>query len=152
MGNKKLTTIVLLLSLFWITIFPFKGFATSWVYLFVVWDGYIYVISDEYVTNIDKEIGEVRKYSDMESYGGNFSNVYPKGTKYYSILDINTEVAIAVEDKLGYKKAIRDGAYTYRENPIQNNGFQFVYLGLGSVAILVLGLIIYSSKRENLQQ
>lgn len=150
MGNKKLTTIVLLLSLFLITIFPFKGSATSWVYLFVVWDGYIYVISDEYVTNIDKEIGEVRKYSDMESYGGNFSNVYPKGTKYYSILGVNTEVAIAVKDENGlYKKATREEEYTYRENPIQNNGFQYVYLGIGSVVILVLGFIIYSRTRKN---
>lgn len=150
MGNKKLTTIVLLLSLFLITIFPFKGSATSWVYLFVVWDGYIYVISDEYVTNVDKEIGEVRKYSDMESYGGNFSNVYPKGTKYYSILGVNTEVAIAVKDENGlYKKATREEEYTYRENPIQNNGFQYVYLGIGSVVILVLGFIIYSRTRKN---
>ena len=108
------------------------------------------MISDEYVTNIDKEIGEVRKYSDMESYGGNFSNVYPKGTKYYSILGVNTEVAIAVKDENGlYKKATREEEFTYRENPIQNNGFQYVYLGIGSVVILVLGFIIYSRTRKN---
>lgn len=74
-----------------IAIFPCKANATSWAYPFVVWDNYIYVMSDENVKNIDKEIGEVTKYSDMEQYGGNFSNVYPKGTKYYSIVGINTD-------------------------------------------------------------
>lgn len=142
--------IVLLLSILFITIIPCKGFATTWVYQFVVWDGYIYVISDEYVSNIDKEIGEVTNYSDMESYGGNFSNVYPKGTKYYSILDIDTDSAIAVKDENGqYIKATREGEYAYRENSSQNNGFQYVYLGVSSVAILGIGFIIYSRKRKN---
>jgi hypothetical protein len=80
---------------------------------FVVWDGYIYKISDEYVENVSEEIGEVTKYSDIEgTYSGNFSNTYEKGTKYYSIKGIGTEKAIAIEEKGGkYRKAIRDGKY-----------------------------------------
>jgi hypothetical protein len=87
--------------------------SADWAINFVVWDGYIYKISDEYVDDISEEIGEVTKYSDMEgTYSGNFSNKYEKGTKYYSIKGIGTEIAIAIEEKDGkYRKAIRDGKY-----------------------------------------
>ena len=79
---------------------------------FVVWDGYIYQLTDEYVESVDEEIGEVTKYSDMEgTYSGNFSNEYEKGTKYYAIQGISTGEAIAIEDEGKYKKAIRDGKY-----------------------------------------
>lgn len=81
--------------------------------LFVVWDGYIYEISDEYPDNVDNEIGEVTRYSgEEETYSGNFSNEYKKGTKYFSIEGINTSEAIAIEEDDGkYRKAIRDGKY-----------------------------------------
>lgn len=89
--------------------------ATSWAYSFVVWDGYVYVISDEYVTEIEDEIGKVTKYSDMESLSGNFSNAYPKGTKYYSIKGVSTDKAIAVEESEGrYIKADRHREYAVR--------------------------------------
>ncbi|MBT2682695.1 hypothetical protein [Bacillus sp. ISL-37] len=89
--------------------------ATSWAYSFVVWDGYIYVISDEYVTEVDSEIGQVTKYSDMEQYSGNFSNAYKKGTKYYSIEGISTDEAIAIKESEGqYIKAYREGEYELR--------------------------------------
>jgi hypothetical protein len=91
---------------------PGKTTATSWAYSFVVWDGYIYVISDEYVTEVDSEIGHVTKYSDMEQYSGNFSNAYKKGTRYYSIEGISTDEAIAIEESDGqYIKAYREGEY-----------------------------------------
>ena len=84
----------------------------SWAFQFVVWDGYIYQLSDEYVEDVDDEIGEVTKYSDMEgAYSGNFSNVYEKGTKYYAMQGISTEEAIAIEEEGKYRKAIRDGRY-----------------------------------------
>jgi hypothetical protein len=85
----------------------------DWISSFVVWDGYIYQLDDEYVDDISDQIGEVTKYSDMEgSYSGNFSNVYDKGTKYYAIKGISTDEAIAIKEKDGrYRKAIRDGKY-----------------------------------------
>jgi hypothetical protein len=87
--------------------------SADWAYSFVVWDDFTYQLADEYVEDISEEIGEVTKYSDMEgTYSGNFSNVYEKGTKYYSITGISTEVAIAVEEKDGrFRKAIRSGKY-----------------------------------------
>ncbi|MBY6036990.1 hypothetical protein KUV80_10005 [Fictibacillus nanhaiensis] len=96
-------------------IFPTKSLATSWAYSFVVWEDNIYVISDEYVSEINSEIGQVSKYSDMKSYPGNFSNTYEKGTKYYSIKGINPNEVIAIEESNGrYIKAYRDGEYEIR--------------------------------------
>jgi hypothetical protein len=82
--NKHVLSLVVLFLLFTILV-PSKTSASSWAYPFVVWDGYIYVISEEYVTEIESEIGQVTKCSDMEQYPGNFSNTYEEGTKYYSI-------------------------------------------------------------------
>lgn len=91
---------------------PFDHSSADWAFEFVVWDGYIYKLSEEYVESIDEEIGEVTKYSDMEgTYSGNFSNTYEKGTKYYSIQGISTDDSIAIKEKGKYKKAIRDGKY-----------------------------------------
>ncbi|MEB2302737.1 hypothetical protein LAV72_24380 [Lysinibacillus xylanilyticus] len=86
--------------------------SADWNSSFVIWDGYIYEISEEYVIEINEEIGHVTKHSDKEgTYSGNFSNKYKKGTKYYSIEGINTDEAIAIEEDGKYRKAIRDGKY-----------------------------------------
>lgn len=87
--------------------------SADWVSSFVVWDDYIYHISDEYVGEVDEEIAKVTFYSDKEgTYSGNFSNEYEKGTKLYSIMGIGTEEAIAIEEADGsYRKAVRDGKY-----------------------------------------
>lgn len=85
----------------------------SWAYSFVVWNGYSYQISDEYVQDVDKKIGKVTVYSDKEgTYSGNFSNEYEKGTEYYSIIGVSTDKAIAVKEEEGkYRKAIIEGKY-----------------------------------------
>lgn len=95
------------------TSFSTQKSSTDWAYSFVVWNGYIYKLSDEYVEEVTKEIGEVTKYSDMEgTYSGNFSNKYEKGTKYFSIKGISTDEAIAIKEKDGkYRKAINEGKY-----------------------------------------
>lgn len=114
MKSKHLLSIAVLFVLF-ISFYPGKTLATSWAYPFVVWDGYIYVISDEYVTEIENEIGHVTRHSDMEQYSGNFSNAYKRGTKYYSIKEISTDQAIGVEVSDGqYIKAYREAEYEVR--------------------------------------
>lgn len=87
--------------------------SNSWVSAFVVWDDYIYEVSDEYVDVVDEEIGKVTRYSDKEgTYSGNFSNEYKKETKYFSIAAISTDEAIAIEEGEGkYRKAVRKGKY-----------------------------------------
>ncbi|MFJ8513418.1 hypothetical protein [Lysinibacillus xylanilyticus] len=101
-------------SIFIFSILVIAGCSSSadWNSSFVVWDGYIYEISEAYVIDINEEIGQVTKHSDKEgTYSGNFSNKYKKGTKYYSIEGTNTDEAIAIEEDGKYRKAIRDGKY-----------------------------------------
>lgn len=75
--------------------------SASWAYDFVVNDGKVFVITEEVVDEvlIGKIVGKVTNYSSDETAysGGNFSNAFPKGTKYYSIQGIPPEEAIAVK-------------------------------------------------------
>jgi len=134
----RVRSIPLFAMLFLFLLTPEKSLA-DWAYPFVVWDGYIYVISDEKVEKVDKKIGHVTKYSDREgTYSGNFSNVFKKGTKYYSIKGISTDEAIAVQDGNGkYKKATRKGKYEWAIK--DSSGINFPKL---AAAFLVLIIII----------
>lgn len=89
------------------------GQTTSRVSEFVVWNGDIYEVTSEKVNNVGKEIGEVTKFSDTEgTYTGNFSNVFPVGTKYYEIQGVDTKISIAVKTPDGsYAKADDRGQY-----------------------------------------
>ena len=137
----------------------------DWVNEFVVWDGFIYVISEEVIDEVDQEIGHVTKYSDIEgTFSGNFSNTYREGTKYFSIKDLSTDEAIAIKVKEGnYIKAVRDGEYAGKKNeePLaENSGISpvmksssFGFFNL-LIAFLVLFPIIafvgyYMTKRRN---
>ncbi|MBD8071572.1 hypothetical protein [Bacillus sp. PS06] len=128
-----------------------KPLATSWAYPFVVWEGYVYVVSDEEVTEVGEVIGKVTRYSDMESFPGNFSNAYEKGTKYYSIEGVSTEEAIAIEQSKGeYLKAQREAEYGVK------SVFERVFdgpFGIGIIlALVVIGVIaiisVYKTKRR----
>lgn len=123
------------------------SYATSWAYLFVVWEGNIYVVSEgEYVTEVEQVIGEVTNYSDMEQLGGNFSNAYPKGTKYYSIKGINSEDSIAIEVEGGnYLKAFREGPYTYSKTEGAYSYFKGTNYGYGAIFYIFIGLILITS-------
>ena len=69
------------------------------------------------MTDVDKEIGKVTKYSDEEgTYSGNFSNTYKKGTKYFRISGINIDEAIAIEEDGQYRKAYQVGKYGKKYN------------------------------------
>ncbi|NIK75516.1 hypothetical protein FHS15_000616 [Paenibacillus castaneae] len=87
----------------------------SWAYMFVVNDGHIYTVSETQVDPklIGSKIGKVTKYSDREgTYSGNFSNRYPKGTKYYEIKGIDIKEAIAIKEKEDrFIKAFYQGEY-----------------------------------------
>ncbi|MGP4063173.1 hypothetical protein [Halobacillus sp. H74] len=107
-----LVSLVFFLSAF--LLWPNVTLATSWEYPFVVWDGYIYVITDEYVEEVNEPVGKVTRYSEMHQDTGNFSNFYKKGTTYFSIVKTDTDEAIAIEESEDlYRKAIREKPYTY---------------------------------------
>jgi hypothetical protein len=119
---KYLLSFSFILTVIISSVFPNKTLA-EWAYFFVVWDGYTYVVSDEYVTEVDKEIGNVTIYSTIEgTYSGNFSNAYKEGTKYYSIKGIDTNEAIAIQEDAGkYKRANRKDEYAGATNDKENN-------------------------------
>jgi len=122
----------------------------DWAYAFVVWDGYVYVITDELVSEIDKEIGHVTKSSDREgTYSGNFSNSYPKGTKYYSIQGISTDKAIAVQKDNGtYIRATRDEKYAGNKYEVGN----LISLAfIAAILLVIISIVItnyYGERRE----
>ncbi|WP_088104827.1 hypothetical protein [Halalkalibacter urbisdiaboli] len=84
----------------------------SWAFPFVKWNDKNYVITEDIVEGnlVGRELGKVTKYSTSEgSYSGNFSNYYKKGTKYYEIVDTDTNEAIAIEDSKGnFIKAVNE--------------------------------------------
>lgn len=117
----RLQKSIFLFTTLYIALTLFVGSAyASWAYSFVVYRGDVYVISEERVepNQIGAKIGKVTKYTDLEgTYAGNFSNQYPKGTKYYQILGVKIHDAIAVREAEGvYLKANYGGKYAGGRN------------------------------------
>ncbi|KGP91863.1 hypothetical protein N780_16050 [Pontibacillus chungwhensis BH030062] len=125
---------------------PTQALATSWAYPFVVWDNSLYIVTEEEVKDVGEKIGKVTRYSDMEQYGGNFSNVYEKGTHYYAIEGVSTGQAIAVREASGtYVKAEWEKEYTYGfSSPV---GWLSVVAALIVIGMLLLFFIRRSSYR-----
>jgi len=71
----------------------------SWAYEFIQWQDVTYRLTDEVVENIGEPIGSVESYSldELASTDGVFSNAFAVGTPIYSIDQVSTEDAIAVE-------------------------------------------------------
>lgn len=153
--ERQSLLVVLLLSIACSIVFlPSKSDA-DWAYSFVIWDGFIYIVSDNMVNQVGQEIGKVTRYSDMEgTYTGNFSNTFAKGTKYYSILNISTEEAIAIKNSDGhYVKAIRDGKYSsnpLQGAPLESNkfGFKLLFGFLAILPIIAIGSYISTNLKK----
>jgi len=153
MGHQSLL-VFLLLSLACSLVFLPSKSGADWAYSFVVWDGYIYIVSNEVVNQVDQEIGKVTWYSDKEgTYSGNFSNTYAKGTKYFSMLNISIEEAIALKNSDGlYVKAIRDEKYSsspLQDAPLESNKYssKLLFGFLAIFPIIAFGSYI-STKRK----
>ena len=152
MKTKLLFTLFLLSTFFILS--PIQSLA-DWAYSFVVWDGYIYVVSDDVVKQIDQEIGQVTSYSDLEgTFSGNFSNTFFKGTKYYSIKNVNTYEAIAIETQDGnFIKAVREGPYagskSDEENDLVVTHFNYANLFIGLLALFpILAIVGYYLRKR----
>lgn len=150
MNNKRFFRFVSFITLIIFLLSPSHSFATSWAYPFVVWEGYTYEVIDESVTEIDQKIGQVTKYSDMETLPGNFSNAYKKGTNFYSIKDVSTDEAIAVQVEDGtYIKAVRRGEYLGGSTSTINSPSPFLVVGAFlAVAFLLTGSILYFNRKR----
>lgn len=84
--------------------------AFQWAYYFVAWDGKVYEVKKEELSEkseIGKRIGKVKTQpypldSDLRiegamTYSGDASNIYPIGTPYYEIKGVSTSTSIAVK-------------------------------------------------------
>ncbi|WP_409250893.1 hypothetical protein V1502_12060 [Bacillus sp. SCS-153A] len=124
------------------TSFTYNAVATSWAYPFVVWEDYIYVLTEEAVTDIGEGIGKVTAFSDMQQLPGNFSNELGAGTNYYSIINISTDEAIAVEVENGvFHKAERKEKYGAAEPAVHGDNSSPIVLVV-VVGLLSFGFII----------
>ncbi|TXC86056.1 hypothetical protein FS935_18600 [Metabacillus litoralis] len=122
----------------------------SWAYPFVVWDGNVYEVTDEEVSenDIEKEIGQVKTIpNDMTGdYYGNASNAFPKGTKYYKINNSKTDLTIAVEVKKNHwNKAIysHDAPFHWMNLLVK----VLPFLGVGLVVFLLFVFLAKLKKK-----
>lgn len=143
MAKVRFVFLALLISTISATQFPQQSKATDWAYRFVVWNDTIYIMSEEYVTEVGEEIGQVTSYSDLKPKGGNFSNAYPKGTKYYAIKGVDRGKAIDVQQKdHTYKKAYSEGIYEYKEGKRNI----FLPMGIALLLVMIIGTILFGNK------
>ncbi|MBA2173725.1 hypothetical protein H0266_02320 [Halobacillus locisalis] len=112
---------------------------------FVVWEGKVYDVTYEKLreSQIGDQIGEVRtKPNDRSgSFYGDASNVYPKGTPYYTITSTSTESAIAVREGEGVwvKAHYSHQAPFHVMNIITNLWFILVMVVFFTAGVLVYG-------------
>lgn len=78
-----------------------KTVLSSYPYHLVKWNNALYRVTNEESIVIDELIGEILNHSNddtnKESTPDNSSNFYSKGTKLWSIKDVDTNEAIAIE-------------------------------------------------------
>ena len=127
----------ILFFILFMLIFISSAQALSWAYSFVVWNGNVYEVTDVKVVEneIGEHIAEVKTTpNDMTgNYYGDASNVYPKGTKYYELNNVSSDIAIAVEIKENqYQKAtfIREAPFHWMDL------FPFLIL-IGMIIIII---------------
>ncbi|WP_405176515.1 LPXTG cell wall anchor domain-containing protein [Paenibacillus sp. FSL H8-0261] len=140
---KKFIIVILAI----VALMPMRSMNADWAYSFVVYSGDIYEISDDELipsNEIDKKIGQVTRYSDHEgTYSGNFSNIYPKGTPYYSIKNIDPKEIIAIKThEAEFVKAINKGQYA--NGQLESKTIWISILG----SLIIVLLIIWIMKRK----
>jgi len=140
---KKFIIVILAI----VALMPLRPMNADWAYSFVVYSGDIYEISVDGLipsNEIDKKIGQVTRYSDHEgTYSGNFSNIYPKGTPYYSIKNIDPKEIIAIKThEAEFVKAINKGQYA--NGQLESKTIWISILG----SLIIVILIIWKMKRK----
>ncbi|MCE3202811.1 hypothetical protein [Paenibacillus sonchi] len=90
-----------------------KAVLSSYPYPLVKWNNALYRVTTEENIDTDEPIGEILNHSNDDTNKGstpdNSSNFYSKGTKLWSIKDVDTDEAIAVEyEPNKFVKAVLD--------------------------------------------
>ncbi len=124
---------------------PFTTAYAKWAYEFVVYNKNVYIVTDKKIDPelIGAKLGQVTKYSLREgTYSGNFSNTYPKGTKYYEITGVDVKELIAVKDADGtFIEAKYSGEYPGAR---YNIGHYLLY----SIGLIIPGILIWRLVRK----
>lgn len=138
--TKKMKTIiasVILLMTFYNTAYA------KWSYEFVVFNKSIYTITDKKINSdlIGAVLGQVTSYSNQEgTYSGNFSNTFPKGTKYYNIKGSDSNKVIAIKVKDGtFIEANYEGEYAGSRYNIQH--LLLCFSGL-IILLMIVGILV----------
>lgn len=122
---------------------PFITVSAKWAFSYVVFNKNIYVITDTKISPelIGSKLGQVTKYSHREGlYSGNFSNTYPKGTKYYEIIGVDVNQLIAIQNMDGtFTEAKYEGEYAGARYDIGR--YLFYFIGLIISVILIWRLV-----------
>lgn len=79
----------------------------SWAFDVVTWNNEIYKVTNEVVTEVENEIGSIKKHSTNETseLPNLFSNKYKEGTKLFKIANVETSDYIAILENGTYYKA-----------------------------------------------
>ena len=95
--------------------------SNSFVGLFIIWNGSLYLLTTEHVKEVDKQIGTVNHAvtNDQDvnyDLKNTISNAYPVGTKIYSLPSKSDNDYIAAPNKDGYYDVFKNhGKYGSKE-------------------------------------
>jgi len=80
-----------------------KNTSNSWAFNFIKWNNTLYKETDKRIKKIEIKIGSVETLvtDEVGKHHGTYSNEFKVGTEIYSIMGINTDEAIAVEESEG---------------------------------------------------
>ncbi|MGD6991363.1 hypothetical protein [Sutcliffiella horikoshii] len=139
----------LLLFLICFTLASSTSHALSWAYKFVVWEGGVYEVTEEFMaaSDIGEKIGEVKRMADDKtgSYFGDASNYYEKGTRYYAIKGIDSGTAIAVEEQQDmWVKAV----YLHEAPFHWTDILPYILMGIAVFVLFIVLSLRYASKKE----
>lgn len=89
----------------------------DWSHNFIIWEGDMFIPTEEVVTESDLEIelGQVNSFSDNEVSNIDtnliFSNYFAEGSKIYKIVGVKTSESLAVKEGSTLTKLIYNGKY-----------------------------------------
>ena len=90
---------------------------TDWSHHFIVWNGDMYIVSEEMIdeSDLEMELGKVEKYSSNEIYNENkdlvFSNHFSEGSTIFKMIGVNEYESLAVKQGETITKLNNNGKY-----------------------------------------
>jgi len=89
----------------------------DWSHQFIVWDGDMYIISDDMIdeSDLEMELGKVEKYSSRETNHENndivFSNHFSEGATIFKMIEVKESESLAIKQGEMITKLNNNGKY-----------------------------------------